>query len=705
MTLPQAFELAVQRHQAGRLPDAEALYRQILAAQPNHAGALYLLGVAAQQTGRHILAVDLLRQAIVLIPDNPASHCILGEACHALGRLDEAIAAFRRALELKPDFLEALINLGAALSDRGHIDEAIAAYRRALQTNPGHPEAHNNLGNALRARRQLDDAIAAYRRALESKPGYPEAHNNLGSALRERGQLDEAIAAFRCALEFQSDFPAAHNNLGNALRECGQLDEAVAALRRALEIKPDYPDAHTNLGIALKDQGMLEEAIASYRRALALKPGDASAHSNLLFTLHYAPDHAAGSIADERRRWNRQFGEPLKRSILPHANDRDPARRLRIGYVSPDFWDHVVGRNLVPLFECHDRRDFEIICYSDVLRADHRTDEFRQRAHQWRDTVGAPDEVLAGIIREDGVDILVDLSQHTAGNRLPLFARGPAPVQVSFAGYPDATGLEAIPHRISDRFLNPAATEAGEACLPSLSHDSPDSHGRGEQVHRIDSFWCYGPCGLDVMVNPLPALTRGLVTFGCLNNFYKVNAGALSLWARALQKVPDSRLILLARPGSHRQRTLDALERDGVEARRVEFVDYQPRREYLELYHRLDIALDTFPYNGHTTSLDALWMGIPVVSLVGVTPVSRAGLSQLTNLGLPELAAHSEPEFVAIATRLAGDLPHLAQLRSTLRARMENSILMDAPRFARSIEAAYRSMWRSWCNTRSDEAS
>jgi len=256
-------------------------------------------------------------------------------------------------------------------------------------------------------------------------------------------------------------------------------------------------------------------------------------------------------------------------------------------------------------------------------------------------------------------------------------------VQVSFAGYPESAGLEAIEHRISDRHLerDPAGQETG----------------RRERLSLLDSFWCYDPCGMEVNVNPLPAQETGAVTFGCLNNFCKVNEPVLRLWARVLGKVAGSSLLLLARVGSHRQRTLETLERAGVDARRVKFVENRARRDYLELYHRLDIVLDTFPYNGHTTSLDALWMGVPVVSLAGETPVSRAGLSQLTNLGLPELVARSETEFVNIADRLARDFPRLAQLRATLRGRMQTSVLMDAPRFTRQIEQAYRSMWERWC--------
>ncbi|MDR3402694.1 MAG: tetratricopeptide repeat protein [Chthoniobacter sp.] len=749
VTVQQAFDLALRHHQAGRLTDAEALYRQVLIAEPGHAEALHFLGVIAHQTGRHDLAIESIQMAIVFSPNNPAAHSNLGEIFRTCGLLDEAIAAHRRALQLKPDYAKAHHNLGVALALQGQLDEAVTAYRRALELKPDYAEAHNHLGIALAAQGKLNEAVSAYHRALELKPEYAEAHNNLGGTLAEQGQfneavaayrralqlrpdlaeawhnlaivlrdqgqfdqaiaachhalqlnpnyaeaqnvlgtalagqgkLDDAVAAYRQALELKPDFPEAQNNLGNALLDRGELDEAAAACRRALQLKPDLAAAYTNLGNALSEQGRLDESLAAYRQAMQFQPQHPLAHSNLIYTLHFHPGTDDRTIAREHRLWNRQFSEPLKRFILPLANDRRPERPLRVGYVSPDFREHVVGRNLWPLFRHHDPRDIEILCYSGVIRPDHLTEKFRERAGQWRNTVGLADEALAEMIRRDSVDILVDLSQHMAGNRLPVFARQPAPVQVSFAGYPSTTGLDAIGYRISDRYL-----EAGSC-----------SQLESEQVLLIDSFWCYDPDAVEIGIHELPAKLGGRVTFGNLNSFCKVNDPLLKLWARVLRSVKDSRLILLSNRGSHRQRTLDLLEGEGIDRQRIEFVAPRPRHEYLELYHRLDIALDPFPYNGHTTSLDALWMGVPVVSLVGQQAVSRAGLSQLTNLGLPELIAHSEDEYLAIATQLAHDLPRLAELRATLRPRMKASVLMDAPHFARQIEDVYRRIWRQWC--------
>ena len=366
----------------------------------------------------------------------------------------------------------------------------------------------------------------------------------------------------------------------------------------------------------------------------------------------------------------------------PAEWDRDPDRRLRIGYVSPNFREHVVGFNLLPLFRNHDRKQFDIFCYSDVVNGDVVTAEFRSLSDTWRDVFALADEALARQVREDRIDILVDLTLHMAGHRLPVFARKPAPVQATFAGYPGSTGLEAVDYRLTDPHLDP---------------DGHDKTSYAETSIRLPhSFWCYEPReGRDIPVCPLPATTSGHVTFGCLNNFCKISEPCLLLWARVMRTTPGSRLILLTRKGRHRSRALDVLASEAITADRIEFLEPLPRAGYLRAYHRIDIGLDSFPYNGHTTSLDSLWMGVPVVTLRGGTVVGRAGVSQLMNLGLPELIASDPEAYVRIASGLAGDVARLATLRAELRSRMESSPLMDAPGFAKGIEAAYRTMWQA----------
>jgi predicted O-linked N-acetylglucosamine transferase (SPINDLY family) len=321
-----------------------------------------------------------------------------------------------------------------------------------------------------------------------------------------------------------------------------------------------------------------------------------------------------------------------------------------------------------------------------VLVSDALTSQFQQYADRWRSILGLTDNEVATQIRDDGIDVLVDLTLHMADNRLLVFARKPAPVQVTFAGYPGSTGLTTMDYRLSDPHLDPPGID--------------DSVYSEKTIRLPDTFWCYDPLDAGgIPVNPLPALDRNWVTFGCLNNFCKINDGVLNLWARVMHEVRDSRLLLLASHGSHRQWTLNRLGKEGIDPERIEFIAFQPRRAYLQTYNRIDLGLDSFPYNGHTTSLDSIWMGVPVVTLVGQTVASRAGWSQLSNLGLRELAGQTPDQFVQIAVELANDLPRLQGLRATLRQRMERSPLMDAPRFARNIEVAFRQMWHEWCAT------
>jgi predicted O-linked N-acetylglucosamine transferase (SPINDLY family) len=595
MTVRQAFDLALQHHQSGRLAEAEALYRQILAADPNHAEAWHLLGVIAHAVGRSDLAVEWIQRSIMLAPN------------------------------------------------------------------------------------------------------YAVAHNNLGGILRSQGRFDEALAAFRQALQLEPHFAEAWSNLGDALRERGQIEEAEDALRRALQINPQLVDAHTHLAAVLAAQSRLGEAEAAYRESLRQRPDQPAVHSSLVVTLLPRTHADEGTHAVERSRWEARFGEPARQFFRPHENDRQANRRLRVGYVSPDFRDHVIARNILPLFKHHDRSQFEILSYSGVVRPDAMTEEFRRRSDHWVDVASMPDEGLVERIRADSIDVLVDLSQHLVGNRLTMFAHRPAPVQVSFAAYPETTGVKAIEYRISDRNLESDGPgvwrwqDDPSGFVPSLADPVAPTP---EQVFLLDSFWCYDPAGLDIAVNELPAKGNGYVTFGCLNNPSKVNEEVLRLWARLLVEIPNSRLILLGGFGTYRGRTLEFLARQGVAPQRVEFLRASPHDAYLAEYRRIDLVLDTFPYNGHTTSLDALWMGVPVVSLCGQPAVSRAGWSQMRNLGLPDLVARSEAEFVHLAVALARDLSRLADLRESLRSRMETSVIMDSPKFTRQIEAAYRTMWR-----------
>jgi protein O-GlcNAc transferase len=645
----QILQQALQHHNAGRIPEAHALYEQVLALEPDQPDALHLLGLIALQTNR------------------PA----------------EGIELIRRALAVRPAFAQALSNLGSALVAAGRLDEAASSFDSAIALAPDNPEFHNNRGSALNHLARHEEALSSFRRAIAIKPEYAEAHVNLGCALNYLGRFDEAIASFNRAIGVRAGFAEAHLSLGSALRETGDLDGAVASFRRAVDLNPRHPSPHSNLGNALKDQGKLDEALAEYRTALNLRPTDKTAWSNWLMSIHYHPAFDAVAILNEHRRWNELCAEPLRALWRAHANDRAPERRLRIGYASPDFMDHPVGRFLIPLFESHDHGNFEIVCYSDVVAPDEVTDRLRRCTDEWHAVSMLGDAELAEKIRADRIDVLVDLALHAARNRLLAFARKPAPVQVTYLAYAGTSGLSAMDYRITDRYLDPPGNDGYYT----------------ERSARVESYWCYQPPAAAPPVAPAPVTSAGRITFGCLNNLAKVQPETMAVWAEILRSVDGSRLLLHARAGGHRARIVELFSSLGLEPDRIEFAGYAPTADYLRTYDQFDIALDPYPYNGGTTTCDALWMGVPVVTLAGKHAVARAGASLLSNVGLPELIASSPGEYVAIACGLAGDLPRLGQLRATLRDRMKASPLCDGPRLAKSMETIYRQAWRSWCSS------
>jgi predicted O-linked N-acetylglucosamine transferase (SPINDLY family) len=538
----------------------------------------------------------------------------------------------------------------------------------------------------LQQQGKYDEAVAYYQQSLRLEPNSASAYNNLGNVFMRQGKLSEAVESYQQALRCKPDSVDAHYNLGVVLAKQEKLDEAQAQYHEVLRLKPDHAGAYLNLGGVFKDQGRLDDALTAYRTALRIKPDapDASLiHSNVVYTLNYHPGSDARTIQEECARWNQQHCEPLKQSIGPHANRPDPERRLRIGYVSPDFRDHVDSFFTIPLLSNHNRRHFAVCCYAHMAWPDAVTERLRGYTEIWRSTIGLSDQQIAELVRRDQVDILVDLKVHTAHNRLLLFARKPAPVQVTWLGYPGTTGLSTIDYRLTDPYLDPPGQF--------------DAFYSEESIRLPNTFWCYDPLTDQPPVNSLPALENGVVTFGCLNSFCKINDTCLTLWADVLREVPESRLLLRVPQGQTRERTLARLEELGIAEARVEFVDRVSRPEYLGLYHRIDVGLDPLPYNGHTTSLDAFWMGVPTLTLVGKTVVGRAGLSQLCNLGLPELAVEGPSQYVALGAGLARDLPRLQELRRTLRQRMRQSPLMDGKSFALEVEKGYRQIWRRWC--------
>ncbi|VXC03638.1 Tetratricopeptide TPR_2 repeat-containing protein [Burkholderia sp. 8Y] len=672
----------------GRLKEARAALRRAVALRPDFDIAHQNLGLVLQQMGQYARAQVFHRRAARLSPAYLEAHCSLGDALLKTRRMAEAETAFEAALAIRADCTQALMGIACARRETGRMKEAEQIYRDVLDMQPDHSDARASLAHLLHDDGRVREAEAAYRALAAQHPDNPDVHYNLGVLLASEGRLPEAQAAYRSAIALRPDFAHTYTNLGRVMRDMNQLPEAEAVLRQSIAIEPGSAEAHNNLASVLKDMSRMDDAIEAFRRAVACAPDNECVHRNLNYALtYYAED--SKTILDECQRFSAQHEAPLLQRAVDYTNDRSPSRRLRIGYVAPDFRTHCQSMFTAPVFAQHDHTSFEVFFYASVKAPDAVTESFRGMADVWRDVHALDDEALAQLIRDDRIDVLVDLTLHMAGGRPLLFARRPAPVQVQWLAYPGTTGSRAIRYRLTDLWIDP-----------------PDQPGVGERYSEQtlwlpETFWCFDPrvATTDAPdVGPLPAQRNGFITFGCLNNPCKASGRTLRMWAAVLAATPDARFILLAEPGA-RERFSERLSALGVDMSRVAFVGYQERGAYLNTYNAIDIGLDTFPYNGHTTSLDALWMGVPVPSRAGETACSRAGLSLLMNLGLPELVAYDDAAYVDIVTRLASDTPRLAGLRASLRSRLEHSPMMNAPRFTRNLENAYRAMWREWCAT------
>jgi protein O-GlcNAc transferase len=527
---------------------------------------------------------------------------------------------------------------------------------------------------------QKEQALKLIARALKLGPNAPVVIYNAAAVFFRCGQPHRARALWERLIQLLPRSVETFWNLAMYHSAQDDLSAAEMYYRKVLELDPNLPGLHMNLGNMAKSSGRIEEAIPLYREGSRRYPQEIPQSSNVLYALHFDPAYGPAEIHAEHSAWGRALESAIP-GRTGHDNERSPARRLRIGYVSPYFRAHVVGLNLLPLLRKHDHSQFEIHCYSDTRPTDPTTGELRQHADVWHDTAGLSDAELADLVSQNQIDILVDQVMHMEGVRLGMFARKPAPVQVAWMAYPGSTGLTRMDYRLTDAVLDP----------PSATDDFYT-----EKSVRLDTFWCFDPPANSPPVGPLPADKNGYFTFGCLNSFAKVNAGVLELWREVLAAVPGSRLIIMPPKGKSKAWALEKLQ---IDATRLVCLPRESRIKYLGYYHRVDLALDPFPYTGHSTTLDGLWMGVPPVSLTGPTIASRGSLSILSNLGLTDLVVKSKNDYVALAIALSKDPARLRELRAGLRGRLERSVLMDADGFTRQTEIAYRDMWHKWCAT------
>ncbi len=750
---PTVVQEAMTHHRSGNLDHAQQLYQQVLTVSPKNTTVLHLLGCVHLQRGEHAKAKHFIAQAIKINPSVAAFYNNMGTTLRAQGKVKPAITNYKQAVRLNPDYAEAYYNLGTVLMEQGHFkrakasfqsglkiqpthfglwhnlgrllhdqgqpgqaqrcyhkalelkpdlaqaqanlahalrdqhrfEEAITAYRQAIRIDPHLAGIHLSLGHCLRQMNRLNEAIQTYQQQVHLTPHDAQAHNALAGALRARGHLKQAVKHYRQAVRLAPRHAPAHHALSDALCAQGHYHQAITGYREALRLKPSCPDTHNNLAYALVMVGRIDDALACCREALRLKPGFALANSNLAFFLNYDPNTDAAMISGEYRRWARKHTKaPKKPAAFP--NTPDPDRPLRIGYLSPYFRTHPVGYYLEAVLGQHRPQAVETYCYAQVEHPDALTDRLRSCATRWRSTVGHNDLDIAKMIRNDRIDILVNAATHTLGHRLGVVARRPAPVQAAWLGGPvTTTGLNTVDYVISDHYQTP---------------ESDDPHFTEQVIRLPHGYVCYQPPQHAPPVAPLPALQHGCVTFGCFNTLAKLNESVIKLWSALLKRLPATRLVLKTKALNEkatRENLQQRFERHGVDPTRIEPQPGVPHTQLLASYHEIDIALDPFPYSGGVTTLEALWMGVPVVTLNPPGRAVRHSVSHLSNAGLQELITSTPEAYLDTAASLAQNLARLQHRRATLRQTLTASPLCDAPRFVANLEQAYRKMWLAWC--------
>jgi protein O-GlcNAc transferase len=700
----RSVEEGLQHHGAGRLREAEALYRQVLAEDPHNIDALHFLGVVALQRGDPAQAVLLISQALSRNPANPPACNNLGLALAAQGKRREAVSAWLDALALHPEFADAARNLrgnlgllqpdpasdqhfnqGNAYKDQGRVDQAIASYQKAVALAPAFAAAHVNLGSALAQQGRHAEACLSFRKALVLEPELPAAWFNLGISAYRLNDLVCAKAALARYLRAQPDERDALMLLGGIHFVSNELDEAAGCVERVLAGDPGFGGAHALMADVLRNQGRHREALRHYELAVAHDPHPVIAFQNLLFFMMCAPGFSAADLHARHREFARRFEQPLLSPAPPALrNAREPGRRLRLGYLSPEFRANVVGQYLQPILEHHDRAQFELHAFFTGRARDSVTERIASLVDHFHDAGALSDEALAALVRSHQIDILVDLCGHGPGGRILAFARRPAPVQVNYLDYSATTGLSSIDYRLTTEYCDPTGVAE-----PYYS----------EKLYRLkDTFWTYNP-SLRLPLTGLPMKSSGAATFGSFNLYYRITSEVLDLWMRLLQAIPRSRLLIVGVPaGSAHAALLERLDRAAIARERVAIHGVVPYQKYNELMGEVDIALAPFPYNGATTVMDCLWNGLPVVAKAGAeTFTTRLGCSVLASMGLSELIGADDDAYLRIAAGLAADAPRLAELRRTLRERLERSPMRDFAGFTRELEYAYRSMWKRWC--------
>lgn len=694
----EAMRAALREAEAGQLEQASALYRAVLELQPGHADAHFGLGWLELQEGRLLDAIPHFANAVQNDPSQErywigyidvlmearqfATARELIELGRRHGLQGAALDAFEQQLASSGEPSAQEIDAAANLYAQGRFDDAGNAARVLTERFPQHPFGWKLLGAVLYKNRQAVAALEAMRKAVAHGPEDAESLTNLGIVLKRLSLLTEADGVLQRAIALRPDSAPAYNHLSGVVLELGRPAEAQANAETAIRLDPDYVDAWHSLAVVLDRRGRSADAIAAYRRVLAREPDNADVRTNLLFCLSHTEGITPAELFEEHRLYGERLAARVQ-AARQWENTPEPERRLRIGFVSGDLRNHALSHFVEPVLErLAGRPGLALYAYYNHPVHDHVTARLRGHMAQWRDVSALDDEALDALVRADGVDILVDLSGHTSHNRLPVFARKPAPLQVTWLGYPGTTGLETMDYYITDRHL-----------LPPGQFE----HLFTEKLAYLPMPVVFAPPADAPAVAPLPALKNGHLTFGSFNRVSKISRKVIAVWAKLLRAVPGSRLFMGGMPQGGGYEHLQAwLREEGIEDERVSFHPLAGMRDYLALYHQVDVCLDTFPYSGGTTTVYAFCMGVPTLTLAGATMAGRQTASLLGSYGLHQFIAEDEEDFVAKGVALSRDVAALAALRSSLGASpLRTGEGME--RLADSVELALRMMWRRWC--------
>ncbi|MBF0359086.1 MAG: tetratricopeptide repeat protein, partial [Magnetococcales bacterium] len=672
----------IKFHNSGRIDEAIHWYQKALEKDPENATALSNMGCAQHSTGNFDAAVTSLRKAIAIKENFAEAYNNLGNSLQEQGNIEEAIESYQKAISIKTDFAEAYSNLGNVLQKQLNLGVAVACYQKAILISPNHASYYSNLGSALQKQDRLDEAVVNFRKAIAIRPDYAEAYYNLGDTFHKQAKFEKAITSYHKAIAINSGYAEAYNNLGVTLKEQVKLDEAIASYQKAIAINPNYVEAHSNLGISFQEQGKFNEAVSCFQKAITIKPDHKEAYSNFLFLISYYCLYSNSETVKYHQLWDTVNGKLGLENSFSHLSDNRADKRLKIAYLSPDFKQHPVSNFMRGVLQNHNRNNFKVYCYANVAAPDAITAEFQKYADVWQDTLTLSDYDLAQQIYNDGIDILIDLSGHTNENRLKVFTYKPAPIQTTYLGYCTTTGLQAMDYWLTDRYLTPENTQEKSV----------------ETVVRLPSCWvCYKP-------NKYPPIALSDrdsacgVVFGSFNHLSKINQTVAMVWSQILLTMPTAKLILKTKQLvslNEQERISQVFAEYGIKRERL--ILQKDSSSYLEDYGLVDIVLDPFPRTGGATTADALWMGVPVITLAGQRMIERQGVSLLTAVSKEEWIAETVDEYITKAVELAGKGRRDEEQRLSLHNLVINSQLCNYTGFARDIEQAYRQMWHSKC--------